>query len=92
MDILRGFFLIMLIIGIILIIVYYFSSNIIGNCEPQIIYKYIPRTLEEEETQPIYVSEIFKTMFTQPSVWINSIQDDYFRKQEDIHKYFISHA
>ena len=90
MDILRGFFLIMLIIGIILIIVYYFSSNIIGNCEPQIIYKYIPRTLEEEETQPIYVSQIFKTMFTQPSVWINSIQDDYFRKQEDINKYFIS--
>ncbi len=80
----------MLIIGIILIIIYYNSSNIIGNCEPQIIYKYIPRTLEEEETQPIYVSQIFKTMFTQPSVWINSIQDDYFRKQEDINKYFIS--
>jgi len=92
MDILRGFFLIMLIIGIILIIVYYFSNNIIGNCEPQIVYKYIPRTLEEEETQPIYVSQIFKTMFTQPSVWINSIQDDYFRKQEDINKYFISQA
>jgi hypothetical protein len=92
MEILRGIFLIMLIIGIILIIVYYFSSNIIGNCEPQIIYKYIPRTLEEEETQPIYVSQIFKTMFTQPSVWINSIQDDYFRKQEDINKYFISQA
>jgi hypothetical protein len=90
MDILRGFFLIMLIIGIILIIIYYTSSNIIGNCEPKIVYKYIPRTLEEEETQPIYVSQIFKTMFTQPSVWINSIQDDYFRKQEDINKYFIS--
>ena len=82
----------MLIIGIILIIIYYFSNNIIGNYEPQIIYKYIPRTLEEEETQPIYVSQIFKTMFTQPSVWINSIEDDYFRKQEDINKYFISQA
>ena len=92
MNILRGIFLIILIIGIILIIVYYFSNNIIGNCEPQVIYKYIPRTLEEEETQPIYVSQIFKTMFTQPSVWINSIQDDYFRKQEDINKYFISQA
>jgi hypothetical protein len=92
MNTLRGFFLLMLIIGIILIIVYYFSNNIIGNCEPQVIYKYIPRTLEEEEEQPIYVSQIFKTMFTQPSVWINSIQDDYFRKQEDINKYFISQA
>jgi hypothetical protein len=92
MDILRGIFLISLILGITLVIIYYSSSNIIGNCEPQIIYKYIPRTLEEEETQPIYVSEIFKTMFTQPSVWINSIQDDYFRKQEDINKYFISQA
>jgi hypothetical protein len=93
MEILKGVFLIMLIIGIILIIIYYFSNNIIGNnSEPKIIYKYIPRTLEEEETQPIYVSQIFKTMFTQPSVWINSIEDDYFRKQEDINKYFISQA
>ena len=90
MDIIKGIFLIILIIGIILIIIYYFSNNIIGNSDPQIIYKYIPRTLEEEETQPIYVSQIFKTMFTQPSVWINSIEDDYFRKQEDINKYFIS--
>jgi hypothetical protein len=90
MDIIKGIFLIILIIGIILIIIYYFSNNIIGNCDPQIIYKYIPRTLEEEESQPIYVSQIFKTMFTQPSVWINSIEDDYFRKQEDINKYFIS--
>jgi hypothetical protein len=91
MEIIKGFFLITLIIGIILLTVYFLSSSeLSGKCDQKIIYKYIPRTLEEEETQPIFVSQIFKTMFTQPSVWINSIEDDYFRKEEPINKYFIS--
>ena len=63
-----------------------------NNCKKcsKTIYKYIPHTLEEEEESPVYVSEIFKTMFTQPSVWLNSMNDIYFRKTEDINKYFIS--
>ena len=91
MELIKGFFFIILIIGIILLTVYFLSlSELSGKCDQKIIYKYIPRTLEEEETQPIFVSQIFKTMFTQPTVWINSIPDDYFRKEEDINKYFIS--
>ena len=66
------------------------SKSEISQCDKQIVYKYLPRTLEEEETEPIFVSEIFAPMFTQPSVWIDSIYEDDKRKTETLNKYFIS--
>jgi uncharacterized membrane protein (DUF106 family) len=59
-------------------------------CSNEIIYKYLPRTLEEEQTEPVYVTQIFKTMFTQPSVWIDSTYEDTIRRTEQINKYFIT--
>ncbi len=71
--------------------VYFMSkSEISEKCDQKIIYKYLPRTLEEEETEPVYVTQIFKTMFTQPSVWIDSTYQDTIRRTEQINKYFIS--
>lgn len=57
---------------------------------PQIVYKYIPRTFEEEQNEPVYVSDIFASMFSQPSPWMVSIGNIDQRKQEEINKYFIS--
>ena len=54
------------------------------------LYKYIPQTLVEEESSPIFVSQIFKTMFSQPSTWIDSIDADAIRRQEGLNNYFIS--
>ena len=62
MNIIKGFFIITLIIGIILIALYFILDNK-EESKQHIIYKYIPRTLEEENESPIYVSEIFKNMF-----------------------------
>lgn len=56
----------------------------------KIVYRYIPRTFEEEQNEPVYVSDIFKTMFTQQSPWIRSVQDLNMKKTESINKYFIS--
>lgn len=89
MNLLKGFFLIILILGIILLGVYYLIQ-IDKNDKNKIIYKYIPKTLAEDEESPIYVSEIFKTMFSQPSVWIDSINENSIRKNENINKYYIS--
>lgn len=89
MNLVRGFFIIALIIGIILLIIYYILNQEEGF-KQNIVYKYIPRTLEEDEMSPIYVSEIFKTMFTQPSVWIDSINIDQDRAKEKIDKFYIS--
>jgi hypothetical protein len=93
MNIIKGFFLIFLIIGILLIALYFMrdsGSGSSGGGNTKIVYKYLPRSLEEEEESPVYVSEIFKAMFEQPSVWINSIKDDYLRKNEVLNKYYIS--
>ena len=91
MDLPKGFFILIFIIGIVLLTVFFMSkAEISEKCDQKIIYKYLPRTLEEEETEPIYVTQIFKTMFTQPSVWIDSTYQDTIRRTEQINKYFIS--
>ena len=58
--------------------------------DPKIIYRYIPRTFEEEQLDPVYVSEIFETMFSQPSPWVGSVRTYDDRKQERINQYFVS--
>lgn len=81
--------LIILFIGMVLIVI-----NIIQyeqKCPAkEIEYRYIPRTLAEEEAEPVYVSDIFKTMFSQQSPWIFSIQNLDRKKQESVNKFFIS--
>lgn len=90
MNIVRGIFLLIMIVGIILLVVYLITKSQLDNTNQKIIYKYIPRTLKEEEESPIYVSEIFKTMFSQPSTFIDSVNEDTIRRQEALNKYFIS--
>lgn len=89
MNLLKGFFIITLIIGIVLLVIYYILNQEEGF-KQNIVYKYIPRTLKEDEESPIFVSEIFKTMFTQPSVWIDSINIDQNRMKDKIDKFYIS--
>lgn len=90
MDLIKGFMIIIFIIGIVLLTMYFMTKSEISKCDKKIIYKYLPRTLEEEETEPIFVSQIFAPMFTQPSVWIDSIYEDNKRKTQLLNKYFIS--
>ena len=90
MYIIRGFFLILLMVGIIMLVIYFLSLNYISKCDNKIIYKYIQRSLEEEMESPVYVSDIFKTMFSQPSTWIDSLDADAERRKENINTFFIS--
>jgi len=57
---------------------------------PKIIYRYIPRTFEEEQLDPASPTEIFETMFSQPSPWIGSIRTYDRKKQERINTYFVN--
>ena len=90
MDLTRGFFTLLLILGIVLIVIYININSQISQVQEKIVYKYIPQSLTEEEESPVYVSEIFKTMFSQPSTWIDSIDADAIRRQEGLNNYFIS--
>lgn len=72
----------------------FITINIVKNansCDGQkIIYRYLPRTFEEDEDEPVYVSDIFASMFTRQSPWIKGITDLDDKHQEKINKYFIS--
>lgn len=58
--------------------------------ETKIIYRYMPKTFDEEQREQPMVSEIFKTLFTDQTPWINSIMDYDRRRQEKVNKYYIS--
>lgn len=66
------------------------TRNVSKCPEQKIIYKYIPRTFEEEQDEPVYVSDIFQTMFSQSSPWVISMNAIDTRKNEEINKYFVS--
>jgi len=87
----KGILIFFLFIGVILIIIQLTRVNI--SCPKQkIIYRYVPRTFEQEQYEPVYVSDIFRTMFTQPSAWNNGVNDFERRKNLSINKYFISQS
>lgn len=58
--------------------------------EPKIIYRYVPRTFEEEQLDPVFVTDIFGVMFENPSPWSSSIKSYDDRKQEKINQYFVT--
>ena len=58
--------------------------------EKKIVYRYIPRTPQDEMADDIFPSDIFETMFSQPTPWLVSINDLDARRSEEINKYFIS--
>lgn len=81
--------LIFIFLGILFVVVNLVTSS--QACpQSQVIYKYIPRTFEEDQLEPLFVSDVFATMFSQPSVWVKGVNSIDARKQELINKYFIS--
>lgn len=57
----------LLYIGILFIAIGY--VNQIKKTIPVIEYRYIPRTFEEEQENPIKVGKEFNSMFEEPDVW-----------------------
>jgi len=81
---------ILFITGVILIAIN-ITKDLTPTCQKQkIIYRYIPRSFEEEQAEPVYVSDIFRAMFTQPSTWVGEVNDLDTRNKSNINKYFIS--
>jgi hypothetical protein len=74
--------LLIIFLGILFVVVEVVRINAgLTEKPPKIIYRYIPKTFEEEQIDPIPVSDIFETMFSQPSPWVASLKTYDFRKQ-----------
>ena len=96
---LKELLIIILMIGVVFAIYKYVDANkndnknnkIEGFCPlPLVEYRYIPRTFEEEAISPVYPSDVFESMFSQPSPWLLSIRNYDRRKQEAVNQFFIS--
>lgn len=80
-----------LIIGFIILYVdqyYRYKYNLLPK--KVIEYRYLPRSPTEDINEPVFPSDIFETMFSQPDPWILSINDLDTRKRDKINKFFIS--
>ena len=85
----KGVLIIFLIFGIILVVIELVRVD--TQCGKQrIIYRYLPRSFAEEQDEPVWPSQIFKAMFTQPSAWIRGIDDYDYRKSTKVNQFYIS--
>ena len=57
--------------------------------EEKIVYRYIPRTFEEEQSEPVPPSEIYYDLFNEPSPWVSSFAAPR-RQLNNINKFFVS--
>ena len=65
---------ILIFLGFVIIIVDYVKKSTKNKCpQNKIIYKYIPRSFNDQQDDPVMVSEIFDELFKQPTPWISSI-------------------
>lgn len=56
----------------------------------KIIYRYVPKIPYDELEQQVFPTDIFETMFSQPTPWINNYNDLNARQSKLVNKYFIS--
>jgi hypothetical protein len=66
---------ILLVIAIVFIAIGLTRAEQLSKPQKEII-RYIPRTLEEEQKEPVKAEKLFKTMFEQQTPWIGSFNNN----------------
>jgi hypothetical protein len=85
----KNILIIIIFFAILLIVVDLVKSE--KTCpQNKIIYRFIPRTLEEEQNSPAYATDVFNVMLSQPDPLIRSIDNMTLNKRENINQFFIS--
>ena len=82
--------IIVLIFIAVVSMVYQVAVNQKCEQDNEVIIRYIPKTMEEEAKYGATETEIFTTMFSQPSPWVKLLANYDRDKSEDIKNYFIS--
>ena len=65
---------ILLVIAIVFIAIGLTRAEQLSKPQKEII-RYVPRTLEEEQKEPVKAEKLFKTMFEQQTPWIGSFNN-----------------
>ena len=85
----KNILILLIFLGILLIAIE-LAKDQTNNNDVQIEYRYIPQSFEEEQDNPVYVSDVFKKMFNNNSPWVSSLMDIDREKKEQINQYFIT--
>jgi hypothetical protein len=82
--------ILLLIMGFIFLYIDQYKRLSAKMNEQKIVYRYIPRIPADEMNDNIFPSDVFETMFSQPTPWLVSINDLDARKNEELNRYFVS--
>ena len=55
----------------------------------EVIYKYVPKKTIDAQFEDNFPTDLFKSLFTQNSPWVQSLLDYDREKSENVNKYFI---
>ena len=86
----KSLVMLLLFAGILMVTVGY--VNQLQTCPPpKVEYRYVPRTFEQEQNNPVKVSQLFNDMFEEPSVWVSGFKySGKAPKNTAINRYFIT--
>lgn len=86
----RTLILILTFLGILSVAIGYINQ--LQKCPPpKIEYRYIPRTFQQDQDNPVKVTELYNTMFTEPTPWIRSLTGSV-TKNTDTNRYYVSQS
>lgn len=79
-------------VGIVALVIGY--VNQLQTCPPpRVEYRYIPRTFEDEQNDPVRISKLFNNMFEKPSPWLAGYRMGYIKPNiYNLNKYNISQS
>ena len=82
----------LLMTGLVAIIIGYINQS--RRCPPsEVQYRFIPRTFEEEQNDPVRVSQLFRNMFEDPTPWLSGYRMGFVKPNVyDINKYYVSQS
>ncbi len=77
--------------GIISIVIGYINQ-IEKHGPVKIEYRYIPRTFQEDQENPVKLSELYNTMFVEPTPWLHGMTLTSGVKNDELNRYYISQS
>jgi hypothetical protein len=86
----KALILVLTFIGMMAVCIGYINQ--IRKCPPpKVVYRYIPRTFEDDQNNPVSVLELFNSMFMEPSTWLRGVYETT-PKDNELNRYYISQA
>jgi len=74
----KSIIVLLLFVGVIFLVIGYINQ--IKQCPPaKVEYRYIPRSFEDEQNDPVKPSHLFRNMFENPSPWLAGYRLGYIR-------------